>query len=117
MQETTYLTLNQAAALRALKDADIETSLPEVAVDAQLLPSEAKEALTQLTAEGLASVHPAKTGEPVYVLTRDGRTIAGALHRGSFPVGSVKLARPAFLRRLLYGSDASAVHILPNEAK
>jgi hypothetical protein len=86
-------------ALRALRERGTEASTSEVAVSAQLLPTEAREALEKLTALKLVNSWPTgRSGHLAYALTDQGQAVCHALdsYRGTPPVGTVLPIPSAF---------------------
>lgn len=122
MAERIRLTPNQANALRVLRAADIELSLPEVTVAARLIPSEAATALDALERGALVSARGSPVGSlegRMYELTRTGRAAASALSKvqGKPAVGvvlRVPSALPSFLGWLARG-ERPTVEIVPEE--
>jgi hypothetical protein len=120
--ERIRLTPNQASALRALRAANLELSVPEVAVAARLIPSDAGAALAALERGALVSARVSPVGSldgRMYELTRAGRAIAGALSKvqGKPAVGAVlrvPSALPRFLGWLSRGEQPT-VEIVPEE--
>jgi hypothetical protein len=120
--ERIRLTPHQAGALRAMRACHFEQSLPEVAVAARLIPSEARATLGALERMALVSASapsPGGNDDRTYELTDKGRVVANALNKvqGGLAVGAlvrVPSALPRFLGWLSHG-DHPTVEIVPEE--